>query len=674
MSKLTDDEVRAIIGERLSATLSSTQSELTTDRKQALDFYFGRPMGNEIPGRSQVVSKDMMDTIEWMMPSMMRIFCQSEALQFDPVGPEDEQLAKQETGYVSHVLWKKNDGFMLIYNWVKDALMQKVGYVKYWWEDEQKVCYDEYSGLTLEQAAHTLQTLGEEGDVEIVGSEETEEEGETYYAIKVRVKKKYGCAKCEPVPPDEVIVDRNCRGNIKKARFVGHLREQVTRSELIEQGYDRKRVEKLTSYSWSANLSEKLARDTVNESLNDPSGTDTAMQELQLLECWTYLDKDDDGVAELRHFLLAGDDILEDEECPEIPWESWTPLPVPHRHIGLGIYDIMEDLQRIKTALQRGLLDNVYFTNAPRNAYDKNTVTLADLQINRPGANVGVDGPPAGAIVPITVQPIADRLLPVIGYIDEVKETRTGVGRMSVGVDADVLAQSTKGAYMDAKGAANQRIEAIARIFAETGLSSLYGSFHRLLMRHQDWPTRYKLRKEWVEVNPTEWQERANLTVGIGLGNSSKEETRSNLGLMATAQEKAAAVPGIVQPRNVFALASRIQTELGFENEDFFTDPNSDEYRQWQANQQPPTDPYVEGKKIDAQVKTADIEARGQEKVIELAGKREELAAKREQWITELEVGAAVDLAKPGIGAEVAGGTNPQSAGRAGAAQQQPAQ
>jgi hypothetical protein len=652
MAKLTDDEQRAIISKRLSDTLNSSYSELRNDREKALDFYYGRPMGNEQEGRAQVVSKDMMDTIEWMMPSLLRIFATKEAVQFDPVGPEDELLAKQETAYVSHVLWKKNPGFMILYNWIKDALMQKVGYVKYWWEDEEKVCFDSYSGLTDEQLVLTMQSLQEQGEVEVVGYEQ-EESGT--HAIKIKQKKKYGCAKVEVTPPEEIIVESQCRGDIKKAKFAGHLRK-LTRSDLLQMGYSRKQVEDVTDYRHEIS-SEELARDTVNETLDDDKqGVDWATTELTLLECYTYLDVDDDGIAELRHYLMGGNEILENEEFPEIPLESWTPIPVPHRHVGLSIYDIMEDLQRIKTALQRGLLDNVYFTNAQRILYDKNVVDVGMLQINRPGGHVAVNGPVMGSAMPIPVNAMAGQLLPVIDYMDAVKETRTGVGRMTSGVDADVLAQSTKGAYTDAKSAANQRIEAIARIFAETGLSSLYSSLHRLLSRHQDWQARFKLKSEWVEVNPTEWQERANMTVSVGLGNSSRDELRQNLSLMATAQEKLrAGDPGLVQSNNMYALFRRFQTEMGFENDEFATDPKSPEYAQYMQSQQGQKDPFVQGEEIKAQANMAG-------KQLDAQVKREGMAQERDLKITEMELDAGVDLAKAGIGAEVAANRDAQRA------------
>jgi hypothetical protein len=669
MAKLTDDEVRAIVGHRVGSALSSANSELTTDRETALNFYYGRPLGNEIDGRAQVVTKDLMDIIEWRMPSLMRIFAVSNAVQFDPVGPKDTEEAKQETEYVRHVIWKKNPGFMTIYNWLKDGLMQKVGYVKYWWEEEEKLSYDEYTGLSDAEAVLTITTLEQEGEVDVVGSEQDEH---GFWSMKLRTKRKYGCAKMECVPPEEVIVNASCRGSIKDAKFVGHLRTEVTRSELIEMGFKRNRVEKLTSYAIPTQSQVARSRDTVGESRADPSTSDSdSMSEtVTLLECYTYIDEDDDGIAELRRLLLAGNDTLEDEEASEIQWESWTPYPVPHRHIGLSEYDRVEDLQRQNTAVNRGLLDNVYFTMNPRIIYDKNTVDTNDLKINRPGGHVANDGPPGAAAMPVPVNPMVAQLLPVIEYISQTFEKRTGVGRNSMGVDADVLAQSTKGAYMQAQSSANQMTEAIARIFSETGLGSLYSSIHRLLNHHQDFPARIKIGADWVDVNPTEWQEREHLTVSVGLGNSSKEEIRSNLGVMAQAQSQFAEQdPALFQSKNRYALFRRMQSELGFEAEDFITDPSSDEYKKARAamSQQPP-DPIITAEQVKQN-------AQLQGKAIDSRDKALDRNLERALAITKLEVESGVDLATAGIGAEVAvrRGAAAQGGGGGAAPQQQPA-
>jgi hypothetical protein len=641
-TKLTDDEQRAIIGERLSTTLSTTDSELRKDRETALDHYYGRPYGNEIEGRSQVVTKDLMDVIEWMMPSLLRIFAMKDAVQFDAVGPEDEEQAKQETAYVTHVLWKKNAGFMLIYNWLKDGLMQKVGYVQHSWVEEEKVSYEPYTGLSDEQLDMVYQDLQGRGEVEVEGQEQAED---GTWSVKFKVKTKYGCEKVDVVQPDEIIVDSQCRGDVKNAKFVGRLREDLTNSDLIEMGYPRAKLESLTDYVWKTG--EGMARDTVGESTGETDSSDWSTRKRRLLECYTYIDTDGDGVAELRHYLAGGNDFLENEEFPEIPFCSWTPIPIPHRHVGLSIDDTMEDQQRINTALNRGLLDNVYFTMNPRSVYDKNTIDVGMLQINRPGGHVANDGPPGMSIMPMPVAPMAGALLPVIDYVQQVTEKRTGVGRMTSGVDADVLAQSTKGAYTDAKSAANQRIEQIARIFAETGLSALYCAVHRDLNRHQDHATQFKVKENWITTNPTEWRERTNMTVSVGLGNSSKDEIRANLMMMGQGQMQAAQVPGLIQPQNVFNLFNRMATELGFEQAGFITDPKSPEYQQFMSGQQAPPNPLAEAEQIKGQtvLQKAQIEAQTKDK---------DRAQERDLTITTLEVESGVDLAKAGIGAEVA--------------------
>lgn len=646
MAKMTEHEIRAVVAKRFSDVLGGSNTELAADREKALDFYYGRPLGNEIDGRSQIVSKDVMDTVEWLMPSLMRIFTTKQAAQFDPVGPEDEQLAKQETEYVSHVLWKKNDGFMIIYTWLKDALMQKVGYVKYMWVDEEKVCFEQYTGLSQDQLAMLQQELEQDGEAEIIEADikPTAPGVNQAFDVKYRIKKKQGRLVIENCPQEEVFISSDCKGGVKTAKFVGHLR-RATRSELLELGFDRKTVEQVTDWSWK---DVELSRGSVGEDDVKDEGIDWATEELQLLDCHTYVDADDDGIAELRHFLMGGDTVLVNEEADEIPWCSWSMIPTPHRHVGLGVYDLVEDLQRTNSGLQRSLLDNAYFGNNQRLAYDENMVDVDMLRINRPGGHVAVSGSPVGAVVPLPVSDIASRLLPVIGYVEQVRARRTGVGDMSTGVDADVLAQSTKGAYMDARGAANQRIEAIARIFAQTGLSDLYSSIHRMLMKHQDWPARFKIKNNWVEVNPAEWKERANLTVSVGLGTAGKEEIRANLGMISQLMQQAAQVPGLIQPRNVYAVFSRMQEELGFEGEDFITDPASPEYQQFiEAQSQQAPDPYLEGEKIKA-------EARANEKMLDVAMKGAELAQERDLEITKLEVTTGVDLAKAGIGAEVA--------------------
>lgn len=648
--KLAENEIRALVEQRFGAAMVGHET-LMQRRAKAMDFYYGRPLGNEIDGRSQVVTKDFMDTVEWEMPSYMRIFTQRDVVQFDPVGPEDEEAAKQETQYTSHVLWKQNDGFNIIYSWLRDGIMQVVGYVIYWWEVQEKTTHEYYEGLTQDQLVMVHQDLERRGEVEVVEAEtnHTAPGVPQTFDVKFKLTTKKGKLCVEPVPPDEVVVSDDCRGSVKNAKFAGRLRK-VTRSELLEEGYTRAEVEKVTDFTWSKNAVQ-TARDRDNQGTVEDEGVDWATREFTLLDCFTAIDTDGDGYAELRHFVVHGDGFLENEECDEIQMCSWTKIPMQHQHQGLDTFDLTEDFQRTNTALTRGLLDNTYFSANGRIAYNKNTVNVSMLQVNRPGGHVAVDGPPEGQVYEIQRSDVATRLLPVIEYVGQARTQRTGVGALTNGTDATVLADSTKGAYMDAKGAANQRIEMTARIFAQTGLADLYKSMHKMLLKYQDWETKFQIRKKWVTVNPTEWMERAHLTVSVGSGTASHEEKRNNLMLMKQAQQDAAGIPGLVQPQNVYALVSRLQTELGFENEPFVTDPASPEYQQFMSQQKPPPDPYVLGAQIKAQADT-------QRAVIDAKNKALDRAQERDLTITKLEVESGVDLAKAGIGAEVAANRN----------------
>ena len=114
-----------------------------------MDYYYGLPFGNEVDGRSQYVDSSVMDTIEWIKPSLMRVFASGdEMVKFSPVGPEDVETAKQATDYVNYVFQKDNPGWEILYSWFTDALMQKNGIVKCWWDEYPESEREEYHNLT----------------------------------------------------------------------------------------------------------------------------------------------------------------------------------------------------------------------------------------------------------------------------------------------------------------------------------------------------------------------------------------------------------------------------------------------------------------------------------------------------------------------------------------------
>ena len=157
MPKMKASDLKSLIAaEKADALAAISAAKLAEERADAMDYYLG-DMSKDMPaqdGRSRAVSTDVADTIEGLMPSLMDIFAGSdEVVRFEPVGPEDEEAAQQETDYVNHVFMQQNPGFMALYSFIKDALLSKVGIVKVWWEETEQEERETYYDLTDDQFA-----------------------------------------------------------------------------------------------------------------------------------------------------------------------------------------------------------------------------------------------------------------------------------------------------------------------------------------------------------------------------------------------------------------------------------------------------------------------------------------------------------------------------------------
>jgi len=359
---MTERELRAAIDHEVSASLGKESGDLAIQREAALDLYLGKPLGNEVPGRSAIVSRDAMETVEWALPSMLRVFAQREVMSFIPVGSEDEDLALQEALYVNHVVMQDNPGFVIFYTWFKDAFISKNGYVKAWWEKVDEVETVEYTGQTAEQITKILEDLNsDDGEYEIVGQEsstiKTEMGPLEVFDVQIRCKHSRGRIRIENLPPEEVVVGKRTKMRLCDSDFVGHL-IKPTRSDLVSMGFPKSLVESITEYDW-AESSEEDARNTVEDDHGgEDDESDFWSKEIRLLEAYIRIDFDRDGYAELRRCIVSGDGIILNEECDHIPIYSLTPIPMPHRHIGLSLIDTIADLAIYKTQLMRQLLDN----------------------------------------------------------------------------------------------------------------------------------------------------------------------------------------------------------------------------------------------------------------------------------------------------------------------------
>src|SRR5690348_13174801 len=463
MPKMSRSELASMLAAEQAAALAAMQSsKLSKERADALMYYNG-DMSQDMPaedGRSQAVSTDVMDTIEGLMPSLMEIFTGSdEVVKFLPVGAEYVAAAEQETDYVNHVLMNQNPGFLVIYSFIKDALLSKVGIVKVWWEEREEEANESYTGLTDDQLA----MISSDEDVEITEHTETDAPPELQmvantkqlHVVKVTKAKTFAACKVLGVPPEEFGIEKTAR-SIRDCNYCFH-RVLRSEAELLAQGFDAKQLRTLPTYMAITNT-EEINRDTVFEHQNVGEDANKSARRIEITEHYIRMDYKGDGKPCLYRVTTGGgqtggggtgeilkrdgkDDIV---EFDDIPFAAMTPVIQTHRFFGRSLADLVMDIQRIKTTILRGVLDNVYLANNPRVEVAEQFTspeTLDDLLVSRPGGVVRTKQP--GGLNWQTVPSIAAQAFPVMEYMDAMREWRTGVTRQGQGIDADALQNQT---------------------------------------------------------------------------------------------------------------------------------------------------------------------------------------------------------------------------------------
>lgn len=433
----------------------------------------------------------------------------------------------------------------------------------------------------------------------------------TLHDVVVVRSKTYAQVKIEPVPPEEFGISRNAR-SLATTDYAFH-KVIISRAKLVSQGYDEAQVKTLTSYIGTSNT-EELNRDTVDESrMGSGDDLNWAGQQVEVTEHYIRMDYKGDGKPCLYQVTTGGSqgDILKKdgkpdiEEIDAIPLAAMTPVIITHRFFGRSIADLVMDIQRIKTALLRSMLDNAYLSNNPRVEVAESFAgpdTLDDLLVSRPGGIVRTKQP--GGLNWQIVPSIAAQTFPVLEYMDSTREFRTGVTRQGQGIDADALQNQSAAAVNNVFTAAQSRIKLIARIFAETGIRDLFALIHATIRKHGQEAQTVQLRGQWVAVDPREWKKRDHMTAHVGLGDGTKQQQLGMMNMVIGAQEKAIAA-GLVSRRNLHNSATNLARLAGFKNADqFFVDPGKPPDQSDPASQPipPPPDPKVAAAQQQAQL------------------------------------------------------------------------
>ena len=425
--KVTEEELVSRIKTEITDSLGYGD-EISKQRETAMEYYYGLPFGNEVEGRSQFVDSTVADTIEWIKPSLMRVFASGdEMVKFSPHGPEDVLMAEQATDYVNYVFTKDNPGWEILYSWFTDALLSKNGIVKVWWDEYSEEQREEYSGLD----DIGIQALLMDEGVEVI--EHTAYEDSAGYGgeaggvpqmlhdVVIKRTNYDGRIKIENVPPSEFLISREAK-HINDARFVCH-RVKKTLSELREMYPDENLgPEDLSSGEYDdvfpGERESRFGFDNTSGFTFGESEHEEALRSYWLHESFLKTDFNSDGIAELRKVCTVGDKVLQNDEIDSIPFVSITPVKIPHKFFGLSVADLVMDLQLMKSTLTRNLMDNMYNQNFGRYAVIEGQANLDDLLTQRPGGVVRVKAP--GAVTRLDTPTLEPYSFEMLKYIDRI--------------------------------------------------------------------------------------------------------------------------------------------------------------------------------------------------------------------------------------------------------------
>lgn len=634
-------------------------ANIREEQERNLQYYLGMPLGNEVAGRSQVVSWDVFEVIESAMPSFLEPFFSGDHIgEFAPRGPEDEAYSEQATDVVNYIIKEQNPGFTLFNTWIKDALLSKIGVVRAEW-DEQEPLRTEFEDLTdaqfmllmqdsrSEVIEHTAKPAEIPGMPPMNEAQNIQQFGQAMppppmlHDVTV-LQKRDGKVCIENVRPENFVVSRGAK-SLEKSRVVGEF-ITMTRSELAEAGYDgAAEVSDFAGGDYAQQSIMKMLRDDTTNQTGEIASSDKSMEEVLLFRGFIRADVNGDGIAEYRR-VLAGSFILDEEEAEFHDYAILTPIPVPHRVIGMAYADPAAEIQRLGTTLTRQYLDSLYAANNPRTYVNMQAgVVLDDLLSTRIGGVVRGNGPAANAVTPLVTSIVSRDALDGIQLAQTMRESRLGITRYNQGLDSETLNKTATG-IQKVMGAADKRQLMTLRIMAETGVKDLFRLVLRIITKYQTSAQWVRLRGKFVEYDPRGWSADMDVTISVGIGSGDKTETLMMLQQFGQYMQWAQA-NGCVTPMNIFEFGKMLAKNGKLKDADtrLLTQPNPNP---------PPPPPSPDQIKAQTQLQLKQMEQQDSANKFQAEQQtQKEIDANRQQWeaaqkTQELEQQARVEQIK----------------------------
>lgn len=669
---MDDGQIESIARTAITDAFNFTESEIADDRIKAQRYYNGDvDIGNE-DGRSRVVATKVRDTIRQIKPSLMRIFLSNENyVEYVPKDGNQVMAAEVATKYI-HGKFEEQNGYRVLSDAFHDALLKKVGIAKAYWAEDEKSEIHELTNLTDEELTviaddDSIMILEQETEMEISIDEFGVEVSRPVHEVKILKKHKFGTLKVESIPPEEFFVNREAM-SIDDCYVCGH-RTEMRVGELVEMGYDFDEVSELTGISYNDTMTEaeQFERRGYDTMQDDESELDPSMKLVAVTECYMKIDIQNVGIPQLYRLTLGGGDyqLLDYEACSTIPFAVFECDPEPHTFYGNSVADLIINDQDAATAMLRGVLDNIAMTNSPRLSMVEGQVNIDDLLNNEIGGIVRMRQP--GAVQELSVPFIAGQTLGALEYYDQTIEQKTGVSRITNGLDPNALQNTTATAVAQTMAAGQGQIEVIARNLAEGGMTRLFRLMLEAVIKNSPDEEMLKISGQYVPIDPRMWDSTMRVSVNVGLGAGKDEQKAASL--MNTLQTQMQIIQtygmqnGLVGLTNIRNTLADILALGGIRNADRYYAPMNPQIeqqvimmqQQMAAGKQDPNQALAQAQ-IQAETIKAQVKAQSDMAKIQLDAQKA-LAAddrERDQMDQDLLIKAAEMVGKYGTAVDVA--------------------
>ena len=648
---IDNDALAAILQEEERLATSFRDTELAEEQETALDYYEAKPFGDEEDGRSQMVTPDVAEVVDYMTVSVLRTCVSGDrVVEFEANEEEQVEAASEATEAISYAFMRQQDGYKVLTDWLQCGLIEKIGVVKTAVVEEKKKRRERVE-VSEDELAYLMDSPTPPVAVSEYEPDETGQGRRFTAEIETTTERKRYIDM--PIPSEEFIFSARCR-DVDDLGYKAH-RVRKTISELVDMGFERATVEDLPAEDRAHSLDARATARWDDEGVESATQI-PGMRRVWLLEEYVNIDLNDDGIAELVQVFRVGNVILAMEEVEENPFVVFCPFPRAHRMVGNSLADKVMDIQRVRSVVLRQTLDGIYITNNPRMWLPQECITdetIDDLLTVRPGGIVrgkGAGGKPEPLYEPFDIQ----RGMSMLEYMTGERESRTGITRMNQGIDADTLNKTATGtALMQAQG--QQMEEYIARNFAEA-MARLFMKKLRLMVDNGD-PIAIKVEGSFKQVDPKNWTPDMDVSIRVGLGSGRKEQRLAYRTQLLQAQREGM-MGGMVEPIHIYRNIAGIIRDAALGNpNDYWLDPESDEA---QAKAQEPQQPSPEeqaamAKQQEAQASLA-LEREKAEAQISLEREKMQMQAELAREKAQAEYDLAI--AKMNVEAEIAATRN----------------